>query len=212
MGHDKKEILRLKELYQYESALYEDGIQTVSGVDEVGRGPLAGPVVACALVLPKNLLILGVNDSKKLSPKKRENLFVEITRSAVDYAIGVVNADVIDEINILKATYEAMRNALMALTIVPGHVLVDAVCIPGISIPQTAIVKGDAKSHSIAAASIVAKVLRDRMMEDYDKLYPEYGFASHKGYGTRRHIEAIEMHGLCPIHRKTFTTRFEKLL
>lgn len=178
------------------------------GIDEVGRGPLAGPVVACAVILPKDCDILWLNDSKKLTAKKREEFYDVIMEGAVSVGIGMASPERIDEINILQATYEAMRQAVSKLSVQPQLLLNDAVTIPGIQIPQVPIIKGDAKSVSIAAASIVAKVTRDRMMEEYDKVLPEYGFASNKGYGSAAHIEALKKYGPSPIHRKTFITHF----
>ena len=178
------------------------------GIDEVGRGPLAGPVVACAVILPKDNQILYLNDSKKLSASKREELYDVIMREAVSVGIGMRSPERIDEINILQATYEAMREAVSKLDVMPQVLLNDAVTIPQITIPQVPIIKGDAKSVSIAAASIVAKVTRDRLMEEYDKVFPEYGFASNKGYGAAVHIEALKKYGPTPIHRKTFITHF----
>ena len=173
------------------------------GIDEVGRGPLAGPVVACAVILPQDSRILYLNDSKKLSASKREELYDVIMREAVSVGIGMRSPERIDEINILQATYEAMREAVSKLEVVPQLLLNDAVTIPQITIPQVPIIKGDAKSVSIAAASIVAKVTRDRMMEEYDKVFPGYDFASNKGYGSKEHIEALHRLGPCPIHRNT---------
>ena len=178
------------------------------GIDEVGRGPLAGPVVACAVILPQDSRILYLNDSKKLSASKREELYDVIMREAVSVGIGMRSPERIDEINILQATYEAMREAVSKLEVVPQLLLNDAVTIPQITIPQVPIIKGDAKSVSIAAASIVAKVTRDRMMEEYDKVFPEYGFASNKGYGSADHIAALKKYGETLIHRKTFITHF----
>ena len=178
------------------------------GIDEVGRGPLAGPVVACAVILPKDCDILWLNDSKKLTAKKREELYDVILEGAVSVGIGMASPERIDEINILQATYEAMRQAVSRLSVQPQLLLNDAVTIPEIQIPQVPIIKGDAKSVSIAAASIVAKVTRDRMMEEFDKGLPEYGFASNKGYGSAAHIEALKKYGPSPIHRKTFITHF----
>lgn len=176
----------------------------ICGIDEVGRGPFAGPVVACAVILPKDCDILYLNDSKKLSEKKREELFVEIKEKAISYGIGIVDEKVIDEINILQATYEAMRQAINNLTVKPDILLNDAVTIPGVNIKQIPIIKGDAKSASIAAASIVAKVTRDHMMEDFDKVYPGYEFAKNKGYGTKAHRDALKAIGPCEIHRRSF--------
>lgn len=180
----------------------------VCGIDEAGRGPLAGPVVAGAVILPKDSQILWLNDSKQLSAKKREGLYDVIMKEAVSVGVGYATPARIDEINILQATYEAMREAVSKLSVMPQILLNDAVTIPQITIPQVPIVKGDAKSVSIAAASIVAKVTRDRLMVEYDKMFPEYGFASHKGYGSASHIEALRAYGPTPIHRKTFITHF----
>ena len=190
--------------YEKEYSRYE----MICGIDEVGRGPLAGPVVAGAVILPKDCRILYINDSKKLSAKKREELFEEIEAQAVACAVGIVGPERIDEINILQATYEAMRQAIEKLPVRPDLLLNDAVTIPGIEIPQVPIIKGDAKSISIGAASIYAKVIRDRMMDDYDRTMPEYGFASNKGYGSAAHIEAIKEFGPSPIHRRSFIGHF----
>ena len=197
---------RIEALCEFEKEY--DYCRYICGIDEAGRGPLAGPVVAGAVVLPKGCRILYINDSKKLSEKKREELFDVISREAVSVGIGIVSAQRIDEINILQATYEAMRQAIQKLSVQPDILLNDAVTIPGVEIAQVPIIKGDAKSVSIAAASIVAKVTRDRMMEEYDKVLPEYGFASNKGYGSAAHIEALKKYGPSPIHRKTFITHF----
>ena len=178
----EKELARLEAMREYEDTY--DACAYICGIDEAGRGPLAGPVVAAAAVLPKDCQIFYLNDSKKLSEKKRDLLFDEIKEKAVAYGIGIVSPQVIDEINILQATYEAMRQAISQLNVIPEILLNDAVIIPGVDIMQVPIVKGDAKSVSIAAASILAKVTRDRMMMEYDQIYPEYGFAKHKGYGT----------------------------
>lgn len=181
---------------------------TVCGIDEAGRGPLCGPVVAAAVILPDEYNILYINDSKKLSETKREEVYKEIDKYAIAYGVGIVSPERIDEINILQATYEAMRTAIHKLSVKPDILLDDAVTIPMVDIKQVPIIKGDAKSQSIAAASIVAKVTRDHLMEEYDKLYPEYGFAKHKGYGTAAHIKAIKEYGPCPIHRRTFIKNF----
>jgi len=178
------------------------------GIDEAGRGPLAGPVAAAAVILPPDRNIPFLNDSKKLSPKKREELFDIIRAEAVAFSVTLIDAQRIDEINILQATYEAMRQAVSGLQMRPDVLVNDAVTIPGIDLPQAAVVKGDAKCISVAAASILAKVTRDRLMEEYDALYPGYGFAKHKGYGTAAHIEAIRTLGPCPIHRRSFITHF----
>ena len=181
---------------------------TICGIDEAGRGPLCGPVVAAAVILPDEYNILYINDSKKLSETKREEVYKEIDKYAVAYGVGIVSPERIDEINILQATYEAMRTAIHKLSVTPDILLNDAVTIPMVDIKQVPIIKGDAKSQSIAAASIMAKVTRDHLMEEYDKLYPEYGFAKHKGYGTVAHIKAIKEYGPCPIHRRTFIKNF----
>ncbi len=174
----------------------------------MGRGPFAGPVVAAAFILPGDCDILYLNDSKKVSPKKRETLYDEIYEKALAVGIGMASEKVIDEINILNATYEAMRTAVSNLPVEPDLLLNDAVTIPGIGTEQVPIIKGDAKSASIAAASIVAKVTRDRMMEEYDQIYPQYQFAKNKGYGTKAHIEAIKEHGICTLHRKSFVRKY----
>lgn len=202
----KKEQLRIEAMKIYEKKYEHLGY--LCGIDEVGRGPLAGPVVACAVILPKDCKILYLNDSKKLSAKKREELYDVILEQAVSVGIGMASPARIDEINILNATYEAMRQAVSRLSVQPQVLLNDAVTIPGIELPQVPIVKGDAKSISIAAASIVAKVTRDRMMEEYDKVMPEYGFASNKGYGAAAHIEALKKYGPSPIHRASFIKNF----
>ena len=202
----EKEIARTKAMSTFEEE-YKD-YPYICGIDEVGRGPLAGPVVAGAVILPKDDMILYLNDSKKLSAAKREELYDVIMREAVSVGIGMRSPERIDEINILQATYEAMREAVSKLEVIPQLLLNDAVTIPQITIPQVPIIKGDAKSVSIAAASIVAKVTRDRMMEEYDKVFPEYGFASNKGYGSADHIAALKKYGETPIHRKTFITHF----
>ena len=192
---------------------YEDTYAACSwicGIDEAGRGPLAGPVVAGAVILPKDCEILFLNDSKKLTEKKREELFSEIQEKAIAWNVGIVGPDVIDEINILQATYEAMRQAVAGLSVQPELLLNDAVTIPGLDIQQIPIIKGDAKSVSIAAASIMAKVTRDHMMDEYDTLFPEYGFKKHKGYGTAAHRAAILEYGPTPIHRRSFLKKLLK--
>ena len=198
----ERELQRLEEMGRYEREYA--GLGPICGVDEAGRGPLAGPVAAGAVILPADVRILRLNDSKKLSPKVRDELFDEIKEKAIAWNVAVVSPARIDEINILQATYEAMQEAIDGLSTVPGVLLNDAVSIPGISIRQVPIIKGDAKSISIAAASILAKVTRDRMMEEYGRVYPEYGFEKHKGYGTAAHMDAIRRLGPCPIHRRTF--------
>lgn len=204
----EKESERLDTMLEFERELYSKGITLIAGVDEAGRGPLCGPVVAAAVILNPNEKIAGVNDSKKLTEKKREELFSVIKEKAIAYSVGIVDEKTIDEINILEATRLAMKKAVEGLKEVPGHVLVDAEKHVPINIPYTPIIKGDAKSESIAAASIIAKVTRDHMINELDKKYPEYHFAKNKGYGTREHIAAIKEHGLCEIHRKTFCKKF----
>lgn len=202
----EKEVERTYRMKEYERK-YEN-CRYICGIDEVGRGPLAGPVVAAAVILPKDTDILYLNDSKQLSEKKREELYEEIISKAVAYGIGFADEDVIDEINILQADYVAMRKALSCLSVEPDILLNDAVTIPEVSIKQVPIIKGDAKSVSIAAASIVAKVTRDRFMVEMDKKYPGYGFASNKGYGSAAHISAIKEMGPCKIHRRSFIGNF----
>lgn len=198
----KAEMQRVEDLCKFEKEYGMYGY--ICGIDEAGRGPLCGPVVAGAVVLPKDLRIMYINDSKKLSEKRREELFDIIQKEAVSVGVGIVDAARIDEINILNATYEAMRQAVNNLSVKPDILFNDAVTIPQFDIRQLPIIKGDAKSISIAAASIIAKVTRDRMMCEYDEMYPGYGFAKHKGYGTKQHIEALKELGMSPIHRKTF--------
>ena len=203
LEQEKKRIENLKQ-YEREYASYS----AICGIDEVGRGPLAGPVVAGAVILPRDCDILYINDSKKLSAAKREVLYDEIMEKAVAVGIGMASPKRIDEINILQATYEAMRDAIKKLAVTPALLLNDAVTIPQVNIKQVPIIKGDAKSISIGAASIVAKVTRDRMMVEYDRIMPEYGFASNKGYGSKEHIEALKKYGPSPIHRATFIKNF----
>ncbi len=200
-----KEIERTAQMMKFEKEY--NSYTYICGIDEVGRGPLAGPVVAGAVILPKDCDILYINDSKKLSEKKREELYQVIMEKAISTGLGYVSPERIDEINILQATYEAMRAAIAQLNPQPDILLNDAVTIPDISFKQIPIIKGDAKSISIAAASIIAKVTRDRLMVQYDEVFPEYGFASHKGYGTKTHIEALRKYGPTSIHRKSFITK-----
>ena len=202
----EKELARMKQMSVYEEEYRMCGF--ICGIDEVGRGPLAGPVVAAAVILPKDQEILYLNDSKKLSEKKREALYTEIMEKAVAVGIGYASPARIDEINILQATYEAMRTAIEKLSVRPDVLLNDAVTIPGVDIPQVPIIKGDAKSKSIAAASIIAKVTRDRLMVEYDAVMPGYDFASNKGYGTKAHIAGLKELGPTPIHRRSFIGNF----
>lgn len=199
---------RLEQMRDYERKY--SSYSAICGIDEAGRGPFAGPVVAGAVILPPDCEILYLNDSKKLSEKRREELFLEIQKKAVAWSVGVMEPQDIDRMNILQATYEAMRRAIAGLETEPDLLLNDAVTIPGLQVLQVNIIKGDAKSVSIAAASIVAKVTRDHLMKEHDSKYPEYGFAKHKGYGTGEHIAALLKHGPCPIHRKTFITKYTK--
>ncbi len=203
-----KELERLEIITQFEKKYQSMGVEYVGGIDEVGRGPYAGPVVTACVILPKGCKIEGINDSKKLSLKKREELFDIIKEKAISVGVGIVDNYEIDQLNILQATYKAMRIAIENMSIKPQQLLVDAVTIPEIDIPQEAIIKGDAKSISIGAASIIAKVIRDRMMVEYAKKYPQYGFESNVGYGSKYHEEAIRKYGLCDIHRRSFTHKF----
>lgn len=200
----EEEKKRQEALWEIENSLKEKGFKYIAGVDEAGRGPLAGPVYAAAVILPDGAELSGINDSKKLTPKKREELFDKITEIAISYAIFSVDEKEIDEINILNATHKAMNGAVNSLTQKPDYVIIDGNSIKGMEIAHETIVKGDAKSISIAAASILAKVARDRYIDEMGKVYPEYGFENHKGYGTKAHTDAILKYGVCPIHRRTF--------
>lgn len=207
----EEEANRLMQMYIYEKQYYSLGFEYIAGIDEAGRGPLAGPVVAAAVIFPKNLLLEGIDDSKKLSESKREVLYYEIVNKCVSYSVSIVDEKFIDEHNILNATKAAMVNAIAQLTIKPQVVLIDAVKLPELNsqgIQYEAVVKGDQKSVSIAAASIIAKVTRDKLMIEYDSRYPSYNFKKHKGYGTKEHILAIKKYGICPIHRLSFTKKF----
>ena len=207
----EKELDRLKNLKKDEESLYSSKIKYICGIDEAGRGPLAGPIVVGAVILPVDSLIEGVNDSKKISEKKRERVFEEIVSTAISYSTGIVDQRTIDEINILNATKLAVKKAIEGLEIKPDLILVDALTgIETFGIPYKSIIKGDAKEYSIAAASIIAKVTRDRMMLEWDKVFPEYGFAKHKGYGTASHMQALKENGPCMLHRKTFIKNFIK--
>ncbi|MCI8310030.1 MAG: ribonuclease HII [Clostridia bacterium] len=203
---NEKEAERLKLLKNEENKLYDsEKIKYICGIDEAGRGPLAGPVVVGAVILPKESMIEGINDSKKISEKKRELIYEKIISEAISYAVGIVDHTEIDNINILNATKLALKNALIDLSVKPDMIMVDALTkIDTLGIPYISVVKGDAKVYSISAASIIAKVTRDRIMCEWDKVYPAYGFAKHKGYGTAFHIGAIHENGLCEIHRRTF--------
>lgn len=203
----KAELQRIEKMKTFEYQYWKD-YDYVCGIDEVGRGPLAGPVMAAAVIFPKDVNLLYLNDSKQLSEKKREELYEEIKETAIAYAIGIADVTTIDDINILQADYVAMRQAISKLKVEPQILLNDAVTIPLVKLPQVPIIKGDTKSISIAAASILAKVERDRLMCIYDEMYPEYGFARNKGYGSAEHIEAIRKYGPCEIHRRSFIKNF----
>ena len=205
----EREEARLKLLKEYENKLYKTGLMYIAGIDEAGRGPLAGPVTVGSVIMKPDSFIEGVNDSKKISETKREKLYEQIIKEAVSWSVGIVNENEIDNLNILNATKKALTMAIEALKIKPERIVVDALeHIDTKGIPYTSIIKGDAKIYSISCASIIAKVTRDRIMRKYDEIYPEYGFAKHKGYGTAAHIEAIKKYGPCPIHRKTFIKNF----
>ena len=205
----EREIQRLNKLKEFEKKLYEDGVKYIAGIDEAGRGPLAGPVViGCVIMTPKSF-IEYVNDSKKVSETKREMLYEKITSEAIAWSTGIVDEKDIDELNILNATKKALTEAIDKLEVKPDVILVDALDkIDTKGIKYISVIKGDAKIYSISAASIIAKVTRDRIMKEYDEVYPQYGFAGHKGYGTAKHIQAIKEYGICPLHRKTFTKNF----
>ena len=205
----EKEIERLNKLKEIENDLHEKGMEYIAGIYEAGRGPLAGPVVIASVIMPEDSFIEGVNDSKKVSEKKREKLYEQIIEEAISYSVAIVDEKKIDEINILNATKMGLTKCIEGLQIKPNIILVDALeHIDTKGIPYMSIIKGDAKSYSIAAASIVAKVTRDRIMRQWDEVYPVYGFEKHKGYGTAQHITAIKEYGLCPIHRRSFTKKF----
>ena len=205
----EKEFERLTKLKEVEKELYEKGFKNICGIDEAGRGPLAGPVVVAGVIMPQDSMIEGVNDSKKVTEKRREKLYDLILDEAISYSVAIIGQDVIDEINILNATKQGVTQVVDELDIKPDLILVDALeHINTRGIPYEPIIKGDAKCYNIAAASIIAKVTRDRIMREWDEIYPQYGFISHKGYGTAKHIAAIKQYGLCPIHRKSFTKNF----
>ncbi len=202
----EKELLRLQELKKIEEDIYEHGnVKYICGIDEAGRGPLAGPVVVASVVMPRDSMIEGVNDSKKVSEKKREKLYDEIIENAISYSVGIVDQKEIDRVNILNATKAGLTESVKGLKIRPDIILVDALKgIDTCGVPYESIIKGDAKCYSIAAASIIAKVTRDRIMRQWHEIYPEYNFIQHKGYGTAAHIAAIKEYGLCPLHRRSF--------
>ena len=205
----EKEEQRLNELKEIDKSYFKEGYNYICGIDEAGRGPLAGPVVVAAVIMPKDSMIEGVNDSKKVSEKKREKLYELIIEEAISYSVGIVDQNEIDRINILNATKAGLTEAVRTLKVKPELILVDALTnIDTCGVPYQSIIKGDAKSYSIAAASIIAKVTRDRIMREWDKVYPQYGFVAHKGYGTVAHIKALKEYGACPLHRKTFIKHF----
>lgn len=205
----EKELERLTKLKEIEKDLYDKGFKNICGIDEAGRGPLAGPVVVAGVIMPQDSMIEGINDSKKVSEKKREKLYDLIIEEAISYSVAIIGHDVIDDINILNATKSGVTKVVDELDLKPDLIIVDALThINTRGIPYEPIIKGDAKCYNIAAASILAKVTRDRIMREWDEVYPQYGFISHKGYGTAKHIDAIKKYGLCPIHRKTFTKNF----
>ena len=204
----EKEEQRLINLKKVDKEFFDMGMKYVCGIDEAGRGPLAGPVVVASVIMPKDSMLEWVNDSKKVTEKRREILYEKIIEEAISYGISIIDQDEIDDINILQATKKGLTEAVTSMNVKPDVILVDALTgIDTLGIPYKSIIKGDANSYSIAAASILAKVTRDRIMREWDKVYPDYGFEGHKGYGTAKHIGAIKQYGLCPIHRKTFTKR-----
>ena len=205
----EKELERLTNLKSMEKELYNKGFEYICGIDEAGRGPLAGPVVVASVIMPEDSMIEGINDSKKISEKKREKLYDQIIEEAISYGISIIGQEEIDAINILNATKEGLTNSLKELKVKPDLIIVDALThIDTLGIPYESIIKGDAKCYSISAASILAKVTRDRIMREWATIYPQYGFEQHKGYGTAKHISAIKEYGPCPIHRKTFIKHF----
>ena len=205
----EKEIERLENLKNIENELHSNGKNYIAGIDEAGRGPLAGPVVVASVIMPEDSMIEGINDSKKVSEKKREKLYDEIIKEAISYSVAIIGHDEIDKINILNATKKGLTTCVKELDVRPDLIIVDALeKIDTDGIPYKSIIKGDAKCYSIAAASILAKVTRDRIMREWDSVYPQYGFINHKGYGTAKHIAAIMEYGLCPIHRRSFTKKF----
>lgn len=205
----EKELDRLTNLKEIEKQLHEKGLNSICGIDEAGRGPLAGPVVVAGVIMPQDSMIEGVNDSKKVSEKKRELLYDKILEEAISYSVAIIGQDIIDDINILNATKQGVTSVVKGLDVRPDLIVIDALeHIDTDGVPYQSIIKGDAKVYSIAAASIIAKVTRDRIMREWDEIYPQYGFSGHKGYGTAKHIAAIKEFGLCPIHRRSFTKNF----
>ena len=205
----EKELLRLQEIKKIEEEIYSKGIEYICGIDEAGSGPLAGPVVVASVIMPKDSMIEGINDSKKVSEKKRELLYDKIIDEAISYSVAIIGQDVIDEINILNATKRGVTEVIKGLDVRPDRIIIDALDkIDTNGVPYDPIIKGDAKCYSIGAASILAKVTRDRIMREWDEIYPQYGFVQHKGYGTAKHIAAIKEYGLCPIHRISFAKKF----
>lgn len=205
----EKELERLTNLKIIEKNLHKSGIKNICGIDEAGRGPLAGPVVVAGVIMPEDSMIEGVNDSKKVSEKKRELLYDQILEEAISYSVAIIKQDIIDEINILNATKKGVTEVIKGLNVRPDLIIIDALNkIDTDGVPYESIIKGDAKAYSIAAASIIAKVTRDRIMRQWDDVYPQYGFIRHKGYGTQAHVKAIREYGLCPIHRISFTKNF----
>lgn len=205
----ERELERLTKLKELENNLYSKGMNYICGIDEAGRGPLAGPVVVASVIMPKGSMIEGINDSKKISESRREKLYEKIIEEAISYGVGIIDQKEIDEINILNATKKGLTTSLKELTVKPDMILVDALNgIDTLQIPYQSIIKGDAKAYSISAASIIAKVTRDRIMREWGKIYPQYGFEKHKGYGTAAHIAAIKEYGICPLHRLSFVKNF----
>ncbi|MBD3180998.1 ribonuclease HII [Candidatus Poribacteria bacterium] len=211
LSDSAKDSQKFQQMLAYEQELYEQGYNSIAGTDEAGRGPLAGPVVAAAVILDLNQIIDGIDDSKKLSPTCRESLFKKIRQKSIAYGVGIISNDIIDKINILQASMEAMKQAVINLPVKPDFLLIDGNYFPNINLPMKAIKSGDSLSMSIAAASIIAKVTRDRIMQDFDSKHPQYGFAKNKGYPTKEHIQKLEKYGPCKIHRKSFAPVAERL-
>ena len=207
----EKEVERLTNLKEIEKKLHQKGFKNICGIDEAGRGPLAGPVVVAGVIMPEDSIIEGVNDSKKISEKKRELLYDKIIDEAISYSVAIIDQNTIDEINILQATKKGVTEVVQGLKVKPDLIIIDALKdINTCGIEYQSIIKGDAKCYSISAASIIAKVTRDRIMREWDEVYPQYGFVKHKGYGTAQHISALKEYGPCPLHRRTFITHFVK--